>query len=135
MYLVRHSRLLRRLEDRLRADRLVVLVGVDPGTCFGATAPATLGHNVCVSNWGRETFGDPCRGCGFQWSMALPAANAIIDDAPRRLGALARRENGRMRHPDLQWSVSGYVCHVGDNIGIWAERVAKIGRASCRERV
>ena len=58
--------------------------------------------------------------------MPVPAANEIIDDAPRRLGALATRENGRIRHPDLEWSVSGYLCHVGDNIGIWAERVASV---------
>ena len=79
-----------------------------------------------MSEWGRVTFGDPCRGCGFGWSIALPEASAIIEDAPRRLGVHATRENGRARHPDLEWSVSGYLCHVGDNIGIWAERVASV---------
>ena len=58
--------------------------------------------------------------------MLLPAAKEIVEDAPRRFGALATRENGRARHPDLEWSVSGYVCHVADNIGIWAERVASV---------
>ena len=58
--------------------------------------------------------------------MPLPEADEIVGDAPRRVGALATRENGRVRHPDLDWTVSGYLCHVADNIGIWAERVASV---------
>ena len=50
----------------------------------------------------------------------------VVEDAFHRFGRLATRENARRRHPDLQWTVSGYVCHVADNIRIWAERVASV---------
>ena len=30
------------------------------------------------------------------------------------------------RHGDLSWSVVAYVCHVGDNLRIWAERLAGV---------
>ena len=83
-------------------------------------------NNAGMNTWGQTLYGDPCHGCGFEWSMPLPAANEIIDDAPRRFDAFATRQNGRLRHPDLQWTVSGYLCHVGDNIGIWAERIASV---------
>lgn len=28
------------------------------------------------------------------------------------------------RHPDLEWSAVAYVCHIADNLRIWAERLA-----------
>ena len=30
------------------------------------------------------------------------------------------------RHVDLDWSAGAYVCHVGDNLRIWAERLAGV---------
>jgi hypothetical protein len=34
--------------------------------------------------------------------------------------------DGSQRHPDLAWSAGAYVCHVTDNLRIWAERLAGI---------
>jgi hypothetical protein len=79
-----------------------------------------------MSDWGRSAFGDPCGGCGFGWSISLDDADAIVRDAPRRFREVATRPRDRDRHPDLEWSVSGYVCHVADSIRIWAERIASV---------
>ena len=79
-----------------------------------------------MSEWGRELYGEPCRGCGFRWAVAVDHADEIVGGAARRFGTSATRETGRLHHPDLQWSVSGYVCHVADNIRIWAERIASV---------
>ena len=79
-----------------------------------------------MSKWGIETFGDPCRGCGFRWSITAADAAEIVDDAPRRFGDLALEARGSARRADLGWSVSGYICHVGDSIRIWAERIATV---------
>jgi hypothetical protein len=70
------------------------------------------------------TFGDPCGGCGFRWSISAEDADAIVRDSPRRFGEVTSRPRDRDRHPDLQWPISGYVCHVADSIRIWAERIA-----------
>jgi hypothetical protein len=48
---------------------------------------------------------------------------------PGRLDALVAARPGTTggeRHPDLGWTVAGYVAHVGDNLRIWAERLAGI---------
>jgi hypothetical protein len=41
-----------------------------------------------------------------------------------RYADLLAGTDGRARHPDLQWDAGGYVCHVTDNLRIWAERLA-----------
>jgi hypothetical protein len=79
-----------------------------------------------MSEWGRTTFGEPCAGCGFSWSISGDEADAIVRDAPRLFRDVATQPRDRDRHPDLQWSVSGYVCHVADSIRIWAERIASV---------
>jgi hypothetical protein len=77
-----------------------------------------------MNEWGRTTFGDPCRSCRFRWSIAEDDARIIVTDAPRRFDALVTGKSGGARHPDLQWTVAGYVCHIADSIRIWAERIA-----------
>ncbi len=79
-----------------------------------------------MSEWGRATFGDPCEGCGFGWSIPVTEAREIVEDAPRRLIELVGESPGGFRHPDLAWPVSAYVCHVADSIRIWAERIASV---------
>jgi hypothetical protein len=79
-----------------------------------------------VSSWGPRTYGDPCRQCGFSWGTARSDADAILADLPERLTKLLTNASGSERHPDLEWSVTAYVAHVGDNLHIWAERVAGI---------
>jgi hypothetical protein len=77
-----------------------------------------------VSEWGRATFGDPCRECGFDWSLRLEDAAAIVGDVPRQFAELLAGSNGRRQHRELSWSAGAYVRHVVDNLRIWAERLA-----------
>jgi hypothetical protein len=90
---------------------------------------ARTGHSVAMSVWGRETFGDPCRVCGFDWSMSEPDARALIESAPERYTDLIGDSDGRDRHPDLEWTTGGYVCHVADSLRVWAERLANVALA------
>lgn len=80
-----------------------------------------------MSTWGRSSFGDPCRGCGYSWSIDLADAQALVARVPSRLGDLLVNAGGDERHPALSWSVRAYVAHIGDNLRIWAERIAGAG--------
>jgi hypothetical protein len=77
-----------------------------------------------VSTWGRSVYGDPCRECGFEWSISQDDAVALIHAAPARYADTLVGRDGMERHPDLDWSAGAYVCHVTDNLRIWAERLA-----------
>lgn len=81
-----------------------------------------------MSDWGPATYGDPCRECGFSWTVATSDAQAGVAGLAGRLAVLLADASGDERHPDLGWSVTGYVAHVGDNLRIWAERLAGIAR-------
>lgn len=81
-----------------------------------------------LTGWGPRTYGDPCRECGFVWNIDLPDAVALVEGAPSRVRGLVDGATGREGHPDLGWSVGRYVCHIGDNLRIWAERLAGITR-------
>lgn len=89
-----------------------------PGVPDGTIGP--------VSWWGRDTYGDPCRECGFPWSAAPSDVRARVAGLPPRLDEALADAHGDERHPALAWSVTGYVAHVGDNLRIWAERLAGI---------
>jgi len=77
-----------------------------------------------MNRWGPATYGDPCTECGFRWSMTQEDAIATVMTAPTQFATLLRGVDGSLRHPDLGWSVVAYVCHVADNLRIWAERLA-----------
>jgi hypothetical protein len=77
-----------------------------------------------MSAWGPSLYGDPCDGCGFVWSITLEQAVAVVTAAPNALDRALQPGDGDRRHPGLAWPVVGYVCHVGDNLRIWAERLA-----------
>lgn len=77
-----------------------------------------------MSTWGRRTFGEPCHGCGYAWSIDPADAQALVSRIPSRLGGLLVDAGGDERHPSLSWSVTAYVAHIGDNLRIWAERIA-----------
>jgi hypothetical protein len=96
---------------------------VRPNTEAGAS---DVRNNHGMNKWGVDAFGEPCRVCGFTWSMAFDDAAATVDGAPARLRAVVRDDDQRRRHPELQWSVSGYLCHVGDSIRVWSERIAHV---------
>jgi hypothetical protein len=74
--------------------------------------------------WGPERFGDPCRECGLEWSFSADEAVAMVmgmaDSYEQSIGS----EPGSLRHPDLGWTVGAYVCHVADNLHIWAQWLA-----------
>lgn len=83
-----------------------------------------------MSVWGRLTYGDPCRECGFQWSLTLDDAVSVVGSTPDDVAdALAGRDPAS-RHPDLTWSALAYVCHITDNLRIWAERLIGAGLGS-----
>lgn len=77
-----------------------------------------------MSEWGRTTFGQPCRACGFDWDLDLAGARARVAEMPGRYRVALAGGDGTARHPDLGWSAGSYVCHVTDNLRIWAERLA-----------
>jgi hypothetical protein len=75
------------------------------------------------SRWGTSTYGDPCRTCGFSWTVSVDEAVAQMAEIPALYAGLVSGATGHERHPDLTWSVTAYVCHVGDNLRIWSERL------------
>ena len=79
-----------------------------------------------MSEWDRTVYGDPCRECGFSWSISQADAASLVANIPARYGELLDGRDASLRHPDLSWSVGAYVCHVADNLRIWAERLAGI---------
>ena len=74
-----------------------------------------------MNTWGIRVYGNPCRECWFDWSISMEAAAAIVAEIPGRYARLLEGQDGSVRHPRLSWSVGAYVCHVGDNLRIWAE--------------
>lgn len=83
-----------------------------------------------AGSWGTSTFGDPCRECGYLWSTSTASAISLVQAFPTRCSKLLGDSNGSERHPELSWSVTAYVCHVGDNLRIWAERLASLEDAA-----
>jgi hypothetical protein len=86
------------------------------------------GKLAAMSDWARERYGDPCRECGFGWSLSADEAAEIIAATPARYRQLLEGHDPSQRHPGLGWSARGYVCHVTDNLRIWAERMAGAAR-------
>jgi len=76
-----------------------------------------------VDRWGASLYGDPCRECGFSWSIDESDALSLISELPAAFGELLSGATGSERHPDLSWTVGAYVCHVADNLRIWSERI------------
>jgi hypothetical protein len=70
------------------------------------------------------TYGDPCRGCGYDWSLEPEAGRQIVNEAPARLRVLLADRTGREGCADLQWNAGAYVVHLADVLRIWADRVA-----------
>jgi hypothetical protein len=77
-----------------------------------------------VEKWGAGLYGDPCSGCGFDWSLTPQEAIGIVAGLPARCRELLSGRTGHERHPDLAWNAAAYVSHVTDNLRNWAERLA-----------
>ncbi len=80
-----------------------------------------------VNPWWVVAYGDPCRACGFNWSLSTELAIAEVSAIPGRYGALISGKDASRHHAELSWSAKAYIFHVADNLRIWAERLA----ASC----
>lgn len=74
--------------------------------------------------WGARLYGNPCRDCGFDWSVTPREAIGQVEDLPARYTALVKGRRGDERHPELAWNVAAYTSHVTDNLRNWAERLA-----------
>jgi uncharacterized damage-inducible protein DinB len=85
-----------------------------------------------VSDWGPTLYGDPCRECGFEWTISSDSAIGLVGTMPRLYAQILANADadGSERDPELQWSVGAYVCHVGDNLRIWAERLEGVCRGA-----
>jgi hypothetical protein len=77
-----------------------------------------------MTDWGPAKYGDPCRECGYEWSITQDQAMALVADLPRRFREALEGHDATLIHPDLTWSAAGYVAHVCDNLRIFAERFA-----------
>jgi hypothetical protein len=83
-----------------------------------------------MSSWGVAVYGHPCRQCGYRWDVSAADARGTVADLPATYGEVLAGARGDERHPDLAWSVAEYVCHVGDNLRIWAERLMGVARGA-----
>lgn len=74
-----------------------------------------------VEPWGAALFGEPCRECGFGWSITPAEAVAWV----RAFEEHAREATGSLTGEERLdgWSVAEYVSHVGDNLRQWSERI------------
>jgi hypothetical protein len=74
--------------------------------------------------WGASLYGNPCRDCGYDWSVTPRAAIAQVERLPLHFATLLEGRDGAERHPELPWTTAAYVSHVTDNLRNWAERLA-----------
>jgi hypothetical protein len=64
--------------------------------------------------------------------MSQDEAVALVTAIPGEFARLVEGVDGSCRHPDLTWPVVAYVCHVSDNLRIWAERLAALALGDLR---
>lgn len=83
-----------------------------------------------MSDWGRAVYGDPCRECGFGWSIRIDDAQRVVSTVPQHYATLIGDTDGSARAAGLEWSIRAYVCHVADNLCIWAERLVGAARGN-----
>ncbi|AJT42440.1 hypothetical protein [Psychromicrobium lacuslunae] len=74
-----------------------------------------------METWGAALFGDPCRECGFDWSVASEQAIGWVSKMPAEFAAVGAGSSGR--EAGSGWSVAEYISHVADNLRQWSERV------------
>ncbi len=88
-----------------------------------------------MHEWAKSVYGDPCHQCGYSWAVETTDAITMVADVPGAYRSLVEGATGEERHATLDWSVSAYVCHVGDNLRIWAERLVGIAAGADRHVV
>jgi hypothetical protein len=81
-----------------------------------------------LAGWGPTTYGEPCAECGFSWATDLDGSVALVSKVPTAYARVLQGASGDERLDPSAWAATGYVCHVSDNLRIWAERLAGIIR-------
>jgi hypothetical protein len=76
-----------------------------------------------MEKWGADLYGNPCRGCGFDWSINMMEVLAAVLKAKYDYPNLLALRAGTERHPDLSWTAAGYAVHLADSLRIWSERL------------
>lgn len=69
-------------------------------------------------------YGDPCRECGFVWTLDLRTARDLVEGADARLAVLRDFPATTPVLPRGTWGAAGYVAHLADSVRIWAGRLA-----------
>jgi len=87
------------------------------------------------NSWWREEYGDPCRECGFEWSVAPGDAIAAVEELPAEFAELLAVATGDAVPPGCTWSAKAYVFHVADNLRIFAERLEGVRAGGPRELI
>ena len=82
-----------------------------------------------MNDWGAQTWGEPCRECGFSWDTPADQALATMTTVPARFRAVTDDATGTETGAGLTWSVGAYVCHVADNLRVFAERLVGVTRS------
>lgn len=77
-----------------------------------------------MSTWGRATYGHPCRDCGYAWPDELDVMIDVVRQTPVEMRNVLAESDGTDRNPALAWDARSYVCHIVENLRIWAERLA-----------
>lgn len=83
-----------------------------------------------MNEWGVRTWGQPCRECGFSWSISADEGISAMSEVPERFREAVGQSDGTAVGPSLTWSVTAYVCHVADNLRIFAERLVGVARGA-----
>jgi hypothetical protein len=91
---------------------------------MSVTGVCAICDSSVMDRWAGALYGDPCRECCFAFSTGLDESLDYLARMPEEFSTLLASATGNERHPDLSWSVGSYVCHVADNLRIWAERLA-----------
>jgi hypothetical protein len=76
-----------------------------------------------MSTWGAAYYGDPCRECGFDWTIDVHDAIVFIERLPIEAARHTTGADGSRRRPGGGWTIGEYVSHMADNLRNWAERV------------
>jgi hypothetical protein len=85
-----------------------------------------------MDDWSKLVYGDPCRECGYSWTLSIPGTGELVGSLPTEYRDTIGDASGSERHPDLEWSATAYVCHVADNLRIMAERLQGVMRGDTR---
>jgi hypothetical protein len=82
-----------------------------------------------------QTYGDPCRECGFDWARSPEAAVTAVERLPAAFAGMLVGSTGDAVPSGCTWSAKAYVFHVADNLRIFAERLEGVRAGGPRELI